>query len=252
MLGLISRFVWKNMWTRLFYTKMVVFWKCKSSRGLRPTGFLCWCLNAVLLFFLTFQNREKGREKSGPVIQWKAFQWACPLRTLSCSTPTFHLWGAFTHHHHHPSLSRVVMHQLLMASGVNGIANGGGVAASVPSSSSSSAGAVAGVVSNSAVVGGSPKELSDHDDIATAAIVDPYLEFKTHKMNLRFRGPKASTQRVLRKIVTDFIQHQNYEKAFAELFSSCDWLSSQVNRKSKAWQAALREHVNNINSDLFQ
>ena len=87
-------------------------------------------------------------------------------------------------------------------------------------------------------------ELSDHDDIATAAIIDPYLGFQTHKMNMRFRNPKAANQRQLKKVVEKFIDHQSYERAYKELIGTSDWLAATLTaRKSKLWQAGLREHV---------
>lgn len=127
------------------------------------------------------------------------------------------------------------MQQLLM----------GGTAASLGAGGGGGGGSLvaAGSDQQNASIGNTPKELSDHDDLATAAIVDPYLEFKTHKMNMRHRGPKAATQRFLRKVVTDFIQHQNYELALNQLVNECEWITTAANRKSKAWQKSLREHL---------
>ncbi|CAB4066095.1 SUV420H [Lepeophtheirus salmonis] len=86
-----------------------------------------------------------------------------------------------------------------------------------------------------------PKELSDYDDIATALIVDPYLGFQTHKMSQRFRPPKESDTKSLRKSVLDFIQNQNFETTYKELML-VDWTKT-LNKRSKVSQASLKEHI---------
>eukprot|EP00095_Tigriopus_kingsejongensis_P010698 snap_masked-scaffold179_size282488-processed-gene-0.6 protein:Tk10698 transcript:snap_masked-scaffold179_size282488-processed-gene-0.6-mRNA-1 annotation:"histone-lysine n-methyltransferase suv4-20" len=87
-----------------------------------------------------------------------------------------------------------------------------------------------------------PKELSDFDDVATAALVDPYLGITTHKMNLRFRSPKPAQNRVLKETIDRFLLHQNYERAYQEL-QECDWFLQTTRRRAKIWQFALKEHV---------
>ncbi|KAK8740285.1 hypothetical protein OTU49_002821 [Cherax quadricarinatus] len=90
--------------------------------------------------------------------------------------------------------------------------------------------------------GMTPKELSDYDDLATALVLDQYLGFVSHKMNVRYR-PLRGNKDELRTIVEDFIDHQDYEKAFKQLVSG-DWMPwTFFITKNKALQATFKEHV---------
>jgi len=89
-----------------------------------------------------------------------------------------------------------------------------------------------------------PKELSDNDDLATALVLDPYLGFNTHKMNIKYRPPFSKSEREveLKGMVERFRTHQDYEVILMELQQG-GFLKKFMMSKNADQQAAIQEHV---------
>ncbi|KAL8614288.1 hypothetical protein ACOMHN_007626 [Nucella lapillus] len=85
-----------------------------------------------------------------------------------------------------------------------------------------------------------PEELCRYDDICTALIIDPYMGFQTHKMNIRFRP--LSNQAELKEIVEDFIEDQDYEKTLEKLLNSDPRRIGPLIRTERE-KTLMRQHV---------
>ncbi|XP_071809331.1 uncharacterized protein [Asterias amurensis] len=85
------------------------------------------------------------------------------------------------------------------------------------------------------------KELGESDDLATSLVLDPFLNFTTHKMNTRFR-PADARKDFLKDIILRFKKNQNYEKAYKSLISG-DWARVFFLNKSKHQRMIFKQHV---------
>lgn len=85
------------------------------------------------------------------------------------------------------------------------------------------------------------KELCENDDLATSLILDPYLGFRTHKMNTRFR-PIKGRQDELKEIIENFKKEESLDKTFKSLTAG-DWARHYFLNKNKMQEKLFKEHV---------
>ncbi|XP_050441961.1 histone-lysine N-methyltransferase KMT5B-B [Adelges cooleyi] len=75
-----------------------------------------------------------------------------------------------------------------------------------------------------------PRDLCDIDDLATSLVVDVYLGFVTHKMDLNFKEMYKSKSR-LKPVIDNFIQNQDVKKAFESLWNK-DYIPASLYKES--------------------
>ncbi|XP_041365949.1 uncharacterized protein LOC121380962 [Gigantopelta aegis] len=83
-------------------------------------------------------------------------------------------------------------------------------------------------------------ELCENDDLATSLVLDPYLGFLTHKMNVRHRPLKGKI--TLKGIVEKFKEHGCYDKAY-KAFCAVDATRNFLSSRTKLQCDVFRQHI---------
>uniref|UniRef100_A0A6F9DGS0 [histone H4]-N-methyl-L-lysine20 N-methyltransferase KMT5B n=1 Tax=Phallusia mammillata TaxID=59560 RepID=A0A6F9DGS0_9ASCI len=86
------------------------------------------------------------------------------------------------------------------------------------------------------------RELCDNDDLATSLVLDPYLQFTTHKMNPRFRPVKGRMDD-LTSALDEFMEVGDYDIAYNKIISG-DWARTYFLNKNSKQKQIFKDHIN--------
>ncbi|XP_008067014.1 histone-lysine N-methyltransferase KMT5C [Carlito syrichta] len=85
------------------------------------------------------------------------------------------------------------------------------------------------------------RELCENDDLATSLVLDPYLGFRTHKMNVS-PVPPLRRQHHLRSALETFLRQRDLEAAYRALTLG-GWMAHYFQSRGPRQEAALKTHV---------
>uniref|UniRef100_A0A8C9UN26 [histone H4]-N-methyl-L-lysine20 N-methyltransferase KMT5B n=1 Tax=Spermophilus dauricus TaxID=99837 RepID=A0A8C9UN26_SPEDA len=85
------------------------------------------------------------------------------------------------------------------------------------------------------------RELCENDDLATSLVLDPYLGFRTHKMNVS-PVPPLRRQHHLRSALEAFLRQRDLEAAYRALTLG-GWMAHYFQSRGPRQEAALKIHV---------
>ncbi|XP_012589009.1 PREDICTED: histone-lysine N-methyltransferase SUV420H2 [Condylura cristata] len=85
------------------------------------------------------------------------------------------------------------------------------------------------------------RELCENDDLATSLVLDPYLGFRTHKMNVS-PVPPLRRQHHLRSALEAFLRQRDLEAAYRALTLG-GWMANYFQSRGPRQEAALKTHI---------
>uniref|UniRef100_A0A4Y6EQX9 [histone H4]-N-methyl-L-lysine(20) N-methyltransferase n=1 Tax=Brachionus koreanus TaxID=1199090 RepID=A0A4Y6EQX9_9BILA len=84
-------------------------------------------------------------------------------------------------------------------------------------------------------------QLCELDDLVTMMVIDSYLGFQTHKMNINFRPVRRYASK-WKKIIEKFEQNKDYEHCFNDLTAN-EWYENYINAKNQHQIESFKSHV---------
>ncbi|XP_018083729.1 histone-lysine N-methyltransferase KMT5C-like isoform X2 [Xenopus laevis] len=85
------------------------------------------------------------------------------------------------------------------------------------------------------------RELCENDDLATSLVLDPYLGFRTHKMNVSAM-PTIRRQHHLREALQTFHKKKDPEAAYQSLTAG-EWARHYFHSRSRQQESLLKAHI---------